>query len=473
MPDPGFDSRYEGMGNIHKVAAELRIYGKTSDILKITKGRMPFMRIMSTEVAGGPNLAVTDMHIKYKSDYPLQALITCTVESSGGTAENILSFHKNESIMLTEGTRLFAVNHFYNGAVGGAGVFATGTAGVPADITNSQRECLIIRERLGQTGDNISWRVERGYQPSGTNTAAGLSYADGGSSGGGLPTNIVVGDQFLISLVPQAIGDNTGGTYGDNPHNEENFCEISLEKVGVNRTAERIKLYQKETILQRNTVRRVDLFWKKNEIKATFGRKKDGDVQTSPVDGSPIYETGGIDEYIRTAQSAIGYLPYPAGGNADPSGNIINFALGHGAVNYQNLNAFGKNKFYYGSQYKWWIMDDDMYTKISNSFDPKVRINYNQSLSIKYGFKISELEISGGGVFRLVSSDLFFIYGLKNHSFIVDSDYFKSMHLDGEDYMILIDVEKGVNPLKRMDYHYMNRGYLRNCPPAHYIVYNM
>lgn len=469
MPDPGFDSRYEGIGNIHKVAAELRIYGKTSDILKITKGRMPFMRIMTTEAAGGPNLAVTDMHIKYKSDYPLQALITCTVQSSG-TDDDVVSFSKNESIMLTEGTRLFATNIFYNGAVGGGGAFATGTAGIPADVTNSQRECLIVRERLSESGNNVSWRVERGYQPSGTNAAAGLSFKDGG---GGNPEAITVGMQFLISLVPQAIGDNTGGTFGDNPHNEQNFCEITLEKVGVARTAERIKLYQKETILQRNTSRRVDLFWKKNEIKATFGRAKDGDVQTSPVDGANIYETGGIDEYIRTAQAAIGYYPYPSGGNADPSGNIINFALAHGAVNYQNLNSFGKNKFYYGSQMKWWIMDDEMYAKISNAFDPKVRINYNQSLSLRYGFKISELEVSGGGVFRLVASDLFSIYGLKNHSFIIDSDYFKPMHLDGEDYMILVDVEKGVNPLKRIDYHYMNRGYLRNCPPAHYIVYNM
>jgi len=94
-------------------------------------------------------------------------------------------------------------------------------------------------------------------------------------------------------------------------------------------------------------------------------------------------------------------------------------------------------------------------------------------MSINYGFKINDLHISGGGTFHLAVSDLFSIYGLKNTGYIIDYDYIKPVPFVDEDLTILVDVEKGMNPLKRIDYLYVNGGYERNCPFAHYKVYNM
>lgn len=467
------DSAYTGIGNVQNIPAEQRIYGRTKDILRVTKGRIPMMRIMTENM--GAKMSVPDMHIKYKSDYPIQALITI-----GTTTTSLDTYHlkiwvpNQQAVLLREGTRLYCDRIYYNGNAGGTGAFVAGTGDdyLPVTAGNSQRECMKVKERMEVSGANTAFKVERGYAPSGTNTSAGLSCIDGGGATGSTTVIPTTSMKLLLGLVPQAIGDNTGGVYGDTPHTETNFCEITLEKMGVARTADKIKIYQDRTILQRNSERQIDLFWKKNELKSVFGRKKDGEDNPSPIDGSPIYETGGIDEYIRTAQSGIGYAPLPTT-DTDPNGQIINFQQAHGAVNYQSLNEFGRNKFYYGSNIKWWVCDDIQFTRISNSFDNKVRINYNPSLSLKYGFKINDLEISGGGTFHLAQSDLFSIYGLKNQGFIIDFDYFKPIHLEGEDFTIMVDVESGLNPLKRVDYLYNNRGYLRNCPFAHYVVYNL
>lgn len=456
------DSAFTGVGNVHNIPAEQRIYGRTKDILRVTKGRIPMMRVMTENL--GPKMAVTDMHIKYKSDYPIQALITM-----GATSTTVDTYFtkiwvpNTQAPYLREGTRLYADRIYYDGT---AFVAGTGDDYLPVTAANSQRECMIVLQKMETSGTNTAFKIERGYCPLGS---PALSW---NTTHTGSLVQFSTSMKLLLGLVPQAIGDNTGGVYGDTPHEEYNFCEITLEKMGVARTADRIQIYQDRTILQRNSERQIDLFWKKNELKATFGRRRDGADNVSPVDGSLIYETGGIDEYIRTAQSGIGYSPYPSL-DTDPNGNIVNFQQAHGAVNYQSLNEFGRNKFYYGSNIKWWICDDIQFTKITNSFDNKVRINYNASMSLKYGFKISDLEISGGGTFHLAQSDLFSIYGLKNQGFVIDFDYFKPIHLQGEDFTIMVDVEKGLNPLKRVDYLYNNRGYLRNCPFAHYVVYNL
>ena len=122
---------------------------------------------------------------------------------------------------------------------------------------------------------------------------------------------------------------------------------------------------------------------------------------------------------------------------------------------------------------KWWVMDNLQYTAIVNSFDNKIRINYNEGLSTRYGFKISDIEISGGGVFHLVQSDGFALAGLSDLSYIVDFPYFKHTHLQNEDFTIMVDVEKGLNPLQQINYFYMNSGIKRYNPRAHYKVYNM
>lgn len=454
MPQ-ALDSSYTGIGNINNIPAEQRIYGRTKEILGITRGRMPNWRVMSQKMKKG--VAVKDMEFKYKSDYPLQAQITLVEASSavdGGT-ENRFLFSTSESARLKEGDRIYSDRIFVNNSGSYVGTLASDGSYTPSAAQYSQRECVKLLAKLSVSGSNTYWKVQRNWQP---------SYATGSTN-----VEAPINSKWLIGTAPQAIGDNTGGVWGDTPHEETNYSEITLMKMGVARTANKVDIYQGKTLLQRNTERQTELFWKRRENSCLFGRQS---LETSSEDGSPIYATGGIDEYISTAQSGIGYVPFTAS-DTNQEANIINFASAHGAVNYQNLNEFGKNKFYWGSTEKWWICDDIQFTKISNSFDNKVRINYNGGLSQKYGFKISDLEISGGGVFHLAVSDLFSIYGIKNTGYIIDYDYIFPVPYVDEDLTVLIDVEKGMNPYKRIDHMYINSGYVRNCPFAHYKVYNL
>lgn len=450
------DNRFTGIGSIQEIPAEQRIYGRTKDILRLVQGRINMMRVLSDKM--GSQSAVTDMEFKYKSDYPQQALIPigATSTHSTGTENDIMWIATAYAPFIQVGTKLFVDRVYYNGTTFAAG---TGDDYTPASTTNSQRECIKVLEVLNESGGNRGFRVQRGYKP-----AQGSTYG-----GGGTPTQLTTAMKLLLSIKPQAVGDNTGNIYGDTPHEESNYCEITLEKMGVARTAERINIYQDKTILQRNSERQLDVFWKKQELNANFGRKA---LSYSSTDGAPIYEAGGLDEYIRTAQSAIGYNPFGTS-DADQNANVVNFGAAYGPLSFTAINNFGRNKFYWGSQTKWWICDDIQFTKISNSLDPRIRIQYNQPLSLKLGFKVNDLEISGGGTFHLAQSDLWSIYGLRNYGTILDDSYFKPVNLQGEDFTIMVDVEKGMNPLKRIDYLYMNRGYWRNCPMAHFIVYNL
>lgn len=449
------DNAFVGIGNIHEIPAEQRIYGRTKEILNITRGRLPNWRVMSQKTSS--RQAADDMEFKWKSDYPLQALLTLAANSSavdGGT-HNKLGFSAIESVRLREGMRIYADRNFVDATGGYIGTLVDDSY-VPSGVEHSQRECIKLLTKLETTSGITYWKVQRVFGPSYTTTGTANSLTVAG------------GHKFLMGLAPQAIGDNSGGVYGDTPHEETNYCEITLMKFGVARTANKVKIYQNKTLLQRNTERQMEMFWKQRENNFMFGRKG---LEYSSEDGSPIYATGGVDEYISTPQTSIGYsIPTD---DADKESNIINFNSAFGTVNYQALNDFGKNKFYWGSTAKWWVCDDIQFTKIANSFDNKIRINYNEQMSINYGFKINDLHISGGGTFHLAVSDLFSIYGLKNTGYIIDYDYIKPVPFVDEDLTILVDVEKGMNPLKRIDYLYVNGGYERNCPFAHYKVYNM
>jgi hypothetical protein len=451
------DSTYTGIGGIQNIPAEQRLYGRSKEIIKLVRGRVPMMRVMTENMSGVE--AVTDIEMKWKTDYPLQALIPITVaQDAGGAAAALTTITVATKLApyLKEGTQVWVDKMYYSG---GTNFDAT----TPDNPRTQQRECILIQEKLNMSGTNNIWtsfKVIRGYMPANSTT-----WTPAANPAAVLTTAM----SLLVGLSSQAVGNNQGGTFGDTSHEETNYCQITLEKFGVPRTAERVSILQGPTILQRNTERQLDLFYKKQELSALFNRK-DYNLDS---DGAPIYSTGALDEYIRTDQTGISYVASSIDAT-DKTKNIVDFNSAHGSVNYQSLNEFGQNKFLWGNSLtKWWICDDTQFTKISNCFDNKVRITYNQGMSIKYGFKVSDLEISGGGTFHLAQSDLFSMYGLTNQGVIVDFDYFKPVHLQGEDFMIMTDVEKGLNPLKRVDYVYQNRGYYRNNPFAHYIVYNL
>lgn len=454
MAIANLDTSYTGISNIDSIPAEQRLYGRTSDILRMTRGRISMMRVMYENFMRGGKLATTDMEFKYKSELPRNFVVDMSIDSTTTTAtEDTIYIPNAQAAYLRVGT-LLIVRGVYIGTNDTNYTFET-TRG-----TNNatQPEMIQVLQKLPAGATYTGFIVARNYQPSILNSTGTTPTA--GTSCNLSATTM----KLILASTPQAEGNNEGDIYGDTPHEEYNYNEINLEKYGQTRLSKNVKMWQDEGIMERNGRRQLELFWSKLEWRQVNGRRKTG------VNGNNErwWTTGGLDEYIETPQSGLGYHPTQ---NAEK--HIINWGSEIGAINFQNLNTFGSNKFIYGSQEKFWIMDNLQYTAITNSFDNKIRIIKNEALSQKYGFKISSLEVSGGGTFHLVQSDAFTIAGITDLSYIVDFNYFKHTHLQNEDFTILMDVEKGMNPLKQINYLYMNSGIKRYNPFAHYKIYNM
>lgn len=455
MPTANLSSSYTGISNIDSIPAEIRLYGRTSDVLRLTRGRNSMMRVMYDNFLRGGKIAETDMEFKYKSELPLNFVVPVSVASSNKYAtHDMFSVPVAMSNLVRVGS-LLVVRGIYIGTDGTNYTYET-TMG-----TNNatQLEMIQVLQKLPSDGTNVPIIVSRCYHPS-------ILTSSGSVPGAGTPIQITTSMKLIITSTPQAEGNNEGDAWGDNPDEEFNYNEINLGKWGQTRLSKNIKRLQDEGIMERNGRRQLELYWQELEWRQIFGRRATGLNERN----QRWWTTGGLDEYIETPQPLVGYYPNVEGSEGK---HIINWGVDIGAINFQNLNTFGANKFTYGSMEKWWVMDNLQYTAIVNSFDNKIRINYNEGLSTRYGFKISDIEISGGGVFHLVQSDGFALAGLSDLSYIVDFPYFKHTHLQNEDFTIMVDVEKGLNPLQQINYFYMNSGIKRYNPRAHYKVYNM
>lgn len=459
MATANLDTSYSGISNIDSIPAEQRLYGRTNDILRLTRGRNNMMRIMYENFQRSGKLATTDMEFKYKSELPRNFVIDMSVNSGQTSTEEDTIYVPNAQAAYIRVGTLLIVKGLY------VGTDETNYTIETTRGTNraTQPEMIQILQKLPAGTTYTAFVVYRNYQPSVTKAADNTAPARVTAN----HTQITTAMKLILASTPQAEGNNEGDIYGDTPHEEYNYNEINLEKYGQTRLSKNIKMYQDEGIMERNGRRQLELFWNKLEWRQINGRRKT-DVNAA---NERWWTTGGLDEYIETAQSGIGYYPT---NSADATQNhIINWGSQVGAVNFQNLNTFGSDKFLYGSDNKFWIMDNLQYTAITNSFDNKIRIVKNEAMSEKYKFKISSLEVSGGGTFHLVQSDSFTIAGVSDLSYIVDFDYFKHTHLQNEDFTILMDVEKGMNILKQINYLYMNSGIKRSNPFAHYKIYNM
>lgn len=440
------NTTYTGIPSVDQITAEQRIYGRTEDILKIPLGRIHLMRIIYDNFSKSGKIPVTDMEFKYKSEVPRPFVLLAAANSGDATT---LWIEDKWAPMIEPGASLVARNMFLKNASG----TLTWGASMGASTGCYENEVIFVVAKGESDGTNTPFTITRAICPS-----------CGGT--GGSPTHITEGMGFAIMPKTQAIGSNEGAMYGDTANEETNYCGIILEKWGQPKTAMNIKTWQSETNMERNGRRQLELFWKKKEWELLFQKKNTGlDVQ-----GRRWYTSGGIDQYILTAQSAFGYEP---GDGTAVTDHVIDFNATYGDVNYQNLNKFGNNKFFYGSDVKWWIMDNEQYTKVANSFDNKIRIVKNNELSMRYGFKVEDLDISGGGTFHIVQSDAFSIGGFQNMSYIIDFRYFQHAHLQNEDFTILTDVEKGMNPFIKVNYLYMNSGVKCVNPFAHFKVVNM
>lgn len=454
------DSAYNKITSIEEIPAEQRIYGRKGDIINITRGRIAMMRIMNQHMATKGRKSVDDMEFKYKSDIPRPAILTVATASDdvdGGT-ENKIWIAKRHAAGVEVGAVLINRNMFFNGDASPK-FSTTRTLGTSTATAYIEPEAMKVLSRLEtDASGNVAFKVQRGYAPS------------VGSQSGTGALEITTSMKLIILPVPRAVGNNEGKIYGDTPHEETQYTEINLEKWGINRTAQNIKIWQNQGLMERNGQRQIDHFWLKEEHRALRGRK----TKTQDEEGEDIYSTGGLEPYILTNQSGIDYVAYDGDPfNTNKQNHVIDFKKAYGPVGYQSLNKFGNDKFFYGSETKWWICDNVQYTAISNSFDNKVRIEYMKDMSMAYGLEIERLKISGGGTFYLVQSDGFSLEGVTDTGFIIDFDYAEPAFLQNEDFTILIDVEKAKNVLKKVNYLYMNSGYMWSNPFAHYEVFNM
>lgn len=437
---------YEGLTQIKNLTAEQRIYGRTADILKLTHGNKANMRIMYTNFKSKGGTAITtDMEFKYKCDIPRPTLIPNATNSGGSTSENIIYVAEKYAPYVEVGMNLIVRGLYtYNSGTYTAWTTTRGTSSATSE------EIIKVLAKGVSDGTNVPITVQRNVKP----PHGGTTPADITSAGG----NIATTNAFVLMPKVQAIGSNEAGLYSDVPYEETNYCEINFGKWGIPSTMENIKILQDESLSAREGRKKLELFWDTLEWRQIFQVKDTGyDAQNRQW-----YTTGGLNEYIETSQSSIGYTS---------TNNIINFQSTYGNVNYQNINKMMGTLFYWGSNEKFWVMDESQHTAVTNSFDNKIRIVYNQALSDRYGFVINTLT-GGGGKLHIIQSDAFSMNGFTDLSYIVDYNFFKHCHLQNEDFTIMKGVNEG-NPLIKMNYIYMNSGIIRRNPFAHFKVYNM
>lgn len=431
---------YPGISNISSIPDEQRLYDRDKNLIKIATGSLALSRIMMDRFKSR-NVIAGDPETKYKSDVDRPILLAITVDSTVVDAGNRIHkiwLAKKDAIYVDVDTTLLVQKLFYNGT----------TYVRTAVATNSQQEMLRVIERGTESGGNVWFNVIRGWKA-----------ASGGVAG--TPTQLTTTAGDNVVYIPRAVaeGNNEGRVYGDTPHEEYNYCEINLEKWGVNMTTANTTILQDQSIIERNGQRQLDQFFKGYEMKCIYGRR-----HTELDDNNDrIWWTGGLDEYIRQAHTGMGYA----------GDNIVDFKTKYGAVSYQTINQLLADKFFRGNRKeKFWVMDVDAYVRICNAFDNKVRI-YNQDLSLRYGIQVETIRGSGGGAAHLIVHDQLSLNGLKNISYLVDFDYFKYMHLQNMDVQILENVEKGNNIFKHINYMFMQAGIKRFNPFAHWYIFNL
>ena len=105
----GMQESYTGIPSIDKIPADMRIYGRTGDILELTKGRLALSRIMTNKLQQKGKTAVTDITFKYKTDIPRQPLLDPVVNSgvySDAGTNTQLYVSDQEAVMVEPGATM-------------------------------------------------------------------------------------------------------------------------------------------------------------------------------------------------------------------------------------------------------------------------------------------------------------------------------------------------------------------------------
>lgn len=426
-------SAYNGIANLSNIPDEQRIHDRDRTLIRIARGTLSMSRIVQ-ENFKSKNFAAKDPEPIYKQDIDRTILLDVGANSSqvSGLIHKIWIPDKH-AFMVDEGCTLIARDVFYNGT----------TFSTTISATNSQQEMLLVKERGVSVSGNTWFIVQRGFKP-----------APGGTAG----SATTLTTSMKLVYIPRAVaeGNNEGRVSGDTPFEDSNYCEFNLEKWGVNIQVANTTIYQDESVEDRNGRRTNDHFWKGYEMKLIYGRKD----KTTDANGDTIWRTGGLQEYILTPRTDIGY----------DTPNVVDFTATFGALSYQSVNRCFQDKFFYGSKDKFLMLDIYAYTKFCNAFDNKIRI-HNQTLSGKYGIRIETIMVSGGNI-HLVVHDLLSINGITNHGYLVDFDFFKYMHLQNLDTQIVMDAERGQNIFKSVNYLFQQAGIKRTNQFAHWYFIN-
>ncbi len=428
---------YPDLSSTSSIPDEQRLYDRNKTIINFAKGRLNNMRIMMRRFADQGKQATSDMHVRYKSDIMRQALVFTAADSDtyGGGTENRFWVADNRAEYIDEGSVLILRDNYYNGTTYGA--LASG---------NTQNEAVLVTQKGTSDGTKTWFVVQRGFGQS-LNT----------------PNNIAANAAILIEPRSVGEGSNEARVWGDTPFEEYNYCGIFLEKYGQTTLSQEIATYQDQSLSERNGSRTIDLLFKKMELDSIDGRRGTRLL----ANGRRVWNPGGLDEYIETANADA---QYPETGS---SKNIVNFLDTYGTLSSTTLNNFLSDKFFWGNETeKFWHMPVKTYVGLCNAFDNKVRIAYNKDMSLKYKLNISTLESSGGGLLHLTVSDLWSIYN-RPFSYIIDYDYFKYMHLKNHDLQIIMNAEKELNRFEIVNYIYGTYGYTRRCPNAHWKIHNV
>lgn len=452
------DTTYTAIPSIPHVPTEQRIYGRTEKILRLVRNKVKTTRIMITKSREGKLPPVDDFRIYYKSDVEREILLDVNSASLSGTVSgqqtDVLQIPNAQAAMIDGNPILIVQGVFFgNGYSGGS----TGTWATSASLGRTQLEALRVVSKGVPGATYTPVTVIRAWLP-----------ADGSAPSSSTVVSLT-GKKVLLQPKPQPLGSNEGNMYGDTPHEEYNFVEQTLEKWGVIKAAEKVRIYQDKSIAERNGERQLDNFWKKVDIQKKWGRRN----YYIDAQEQPVYETGGLDEYIETPQSSFKYVPYDGDPtNANGNNHIIDFSAQFGNVTYTTLNSFGEGLFDYGSTEKFLCVNKSQYTKISNAFDNKMRIQAEKEMSIKYGFEVESLKISGGGKLYLIQDDLESQYNISNACYVLDFEYFKHIIFADYDFSIMMDAEKELNKFKTVNYLHMISGNKRTNPFSMYKVIN-
>lgn len=243
--------------------------------------------------------------------------------------------------------------------------------------------------------------VERNFR--GTNLAAAghatmaVTYSAGGPYGDGM---------FLWkALNSMSEGSDDLQIYSDTDDDDFNYCQIVGAKWGATETEQNVdRFWSSEKTFQRNGRRTLGEFYDALDVMYLLGTRG-----FETVGGKRKWYMGGLLEFA-------------------PQSNYHEY--GDTLFNTRYMNAFLKDKFYYGSQVKLAICGQDFYTDVANMLDNRIILPANVT---GWGLELTQYRAANGGTVLFAPSDTLSLNGMPDYAIMYDPDAFTYGHLQNMD----------------------------------------